>query len=35
VTAREAGQVFATRDLAAGIASLLEQGPNKAVFEGR
>ena len=35
VTAREAGQIFATRDLPAGLESLLEQGPNQAIFEGR
>ena|SRR6266516_4506518 len=35
VTAREAGQIFATRDLPAGLTSLLEQGPNQATFEGR
>jgi enoyl-CoA hydratase/carnithine racemase len=35
VTPREVGQIFATRDLAAGLASLLEQGPRQATFEGR
>src|SRR6266566_1054355 len=35
VTAREVGQIFATRDLPAGLTSLLEQGPNQATFEGR
>jgi len=35
ITARETGQIFATRDLAAGITSLLEQGPGQATFEGR
>ena len=30
-----AGQIFATRDLPAGLKSLLEQGPNQAIFEGR
>ena len=35
VTPREAGQIFATRDLPAGIASLLEKGPRQATFEGR
>ena len=35
VTPREAGQIFATRDLAAGLASLLEHGPRQATFEGR
>jgi hypothetical protein len=35
VTAREVGQIFATRDLPAGLESLLEQGPNRAIFEGR
>jgi hypothetical protein len=35
VTARETGQIFATRDLPAGLESLLEQGPNQAIFEGR
>ena len=35
VTAREVGQIFATRDLPAGLESLLEQGPNQAIFEGR
>lgn len=35
LTPRETGQVFATRDLPAGITSLLEQGPRRATFEGR
>jgi hypothetical protein len=35
ITARETGQIFATRDLPAGLESLLEQGPNQAIFEGR
>ena len=35
VTPRETGQIFATRDLPAGLTSLLEQGPRKATFEGR
>jgi enoyl-CoA hydratase/carnithine racemase len=35
VTPRETGQIFATRDLAAGLSSLLEQGPGHATFEGR
>ena len=35
ITPRETGQIFATRDLLAGITSLLEQGPGKATFEGR
>ena len=35
VTPREAGQVFATRDLAVGLTSLLEHGPRQATFEGR
>jgi hypothetical protein len=35
MTPREAGQIFATRDLAAGLTSLLEQGPRQATFEGR
>jgi hypothetical protein len=35
VTARETGRIFATRDLEAGITSLLEQGPRQAVFQGR
>jgi enoyl-CoA hydratase/carnithine racemase len=35
ITARETGQIFATRDLAAGITSLLEQGPGHATFQGR
>jgi enoyl-CoA hydratase/carnithine racemase len=35
VTPRETGQIFATRDLAAGLSSLLEQGPRHATFEGR
>ncbi|MBV9205335.1 MAG: enoyl-CoA hydratase/isomerase family protein [Actinobacteria bacterium] len=34
VTPRETGQVFATRDLPAGIASLLTRGPRQARFEG-
>ena len=35
ITPRETGQIFATRDLPAGITSLLEQGPGKATFQGR
>jgi enoyl-CoA hydratase/carnithine racemase len=35
ITPRETGQIFATADLAAGINSLLEQGPGQATFEGR
>ena len=35
ITPRETGQVFATRDLTAGLTSLLEQGPRQATFEGR
>ena len=35
ITPRETGQIFATRDLSAGITSLLEQGPGKATFQGR
>jgi len=35
VTPRETGQIFATRDLSAGLTSLLEQGPRRATFEGR
>jgi enoyl-CoA hydratase/carnithine racemase len=35
LTPREAGQVFATRDLEAGLTSLLEHGPRHATFEGR
>jgi enoyl-CoA hydratase/carnithine racemase len=35
ITPRETGQVFATRDLPAGITSLLTQGPGKATFQGR
>jgi enoyl-CoA hydratase/carnithine racemase len=35
ITARETGQIFATRDLDAGITSLLEQGPGHATFQGR
>jgi enoyl-CoA hydratase/carnithine racemase len=35
ITPRETGQIFATRDLPAGITSLLEQGPGQATFEGR
>jgi enoyl-CoA hydratase/carnithine racemase len=35
VTPHATGQVFATRDLPAGIASLLRDGPRKATFEGR
>jgi hypothetical protein len=35
VTPREAGQIFATRDLPAGLTSLLEKGPHQATFEGR
>jgi enoyl-CoA hydratase/carnithine racemase len=35
MTAYQTGLVFATRDLPAGITSLLEHGPRQAVFEGR
>ena len=35
LTPRETGQIFATRDLAARLTSLLEQGPRHAAFEGR
>jgi enoyl-CoA hydratase/carnithine racemase len=35
MTAHATGLVFATSDLPAGITSLLEQGPRKAVFESR
>lgn len=35
ITPRETGQIFATRDLPAGLASLLEKGPRQATFEGR
>jgi enoyl-CoA hydratase/carnithine racemase len=35
ITPRETGQIFATRDLATGLTSLLEQGPRQATFEGR
>jgi enoyl-CoA hydratase/carnithine racemase len=35
ITPGETGQIFATRDLPAGITSLLEQGPGKATFQGR
>jgi hypothetical protein len=35
VTPRETGQAFATRDLPAGLTSLLEKGPCQATFEGR
>jgi enoyl-CoA hydratase/carnithine racemase len=35
ITPRETGQIFATRDLPAGIISLLTQGPGKATFQGR
>ncbi len=35
ITPGETGQIFATRDLPAGIRSLLEQGPGKATFQGR
>jgi len=35
LTPRETGQIFATDDLPAGIASLLEKGPHQATFEGR
>ena len=34
ITPRETGQIFATRDLPAGLTSLLEQGPRRAAFEG-
>jgi hypothetical protein len=35
VTPREVGQVFATRDLPAGLASLFDHGLRRATFEGR
>ena len=35
LTPRETGPTFATRDAAAGFASLLEKGPGQAIFEGR
>jgi len=35
ITPREVGQIFASRDLPAGLASLLEHGPRQATFEGR
>ena len=35
LTPRETGPVFATRDAAAGFASLLEKGPGQATFDGR
>jgi enoyl-CoA hydratase/carnithine racemase len=35
VTPRETGPVFATRDASTGFASLLENGPRQAIFEGR
>ena len=35
ITPRETGHIFATRDLPAGITSLLEKGPGKATFQGR
>jgi enoyl-CoA hydratase/carnithine racemase len=35
ITPRETGQIFATRDLHAGLASLLEHGPHQATFKGR
>jgi enoyl-CoA hydratase/carnithine racemase len=35
ITPGETGQLFATRDLPAGLTSLLEQGPRQATFEGR
>jgi enoyl-CoA hydratase/carnithine racemase len=34
-TPRETGPIFATRDLVTGLASLLENGPRQASFEGR
>ena len=34
-TPRETGRIFATRDLEAGVASLLERGPRQATFQGR
>ena len=35
ITPRETGRIFATRDLPAGLTSLLEKGPRQATFEGR
>jgi enoyl-CoA hydratase/carnithine racemase len=35
ITPRETGLIFATRDLPAGLASLLTNGPRQATFEGR
>jgi enoyl-CoA hydratase/carnithine racemase len=35
ITPRETGQIFATRDLHSGLASLLEHGPHQATFKGR
>ncbi len=35
LTPRETGPIFATRDLVTGLASLLENGPRQASFEGR
>ena len=35
ITPQATGEIFATRDLPAGITSLLENGPRKATFEGR
>ncbi len=35
ITPRETGQIFATRDLPAGLTSLLTRGPRQATFEGR
>jgi hypothetical protein len=35
VTPREAGQIFATRDLPAGLASVLEQGRARPYSRGR
>jgi len=35
ITPRETGLIFATRDLPAGLTSLLTNGPRQATFEGR
>ena len=35
ITVRAVGDLFATQDVAAGIGSLLEQGPHQATFAGR
>jgi enoyl-CoA hydratase/carnithine racemase len=35
LTPRETGRIFATSDLPAGLASLLEHGPRQATFQGR